>query len=104
MFKTMLVLDEKKIEDEGLYSVIQCQNTLEKICEDEHLCKEINNLFALENGIDSLGTRLTLLGKLQKTNLLYYLSEWVNFDDEESENGRLEKSDMLQVCRKRGLI
>lgn len=106
MFKTLLILNETKIKSEGLYSVSQCKSKLEEICNKEHLYKDKykDNLFVLDSRIDSLGTRLTLLGKLQKSNLLYYLKEWKNYDDEESPNGELEESDMLKTCKKRGLL
>ena len=104
MFKTKIVLDEDKIKTEGMYYVEQCKNKLAEICQMERLTEETPNLYILDNKKDALGTRLTLLGELQVSKLLYYLKEWKNYSDEESDNGSLEESDMLRLCRDEGLL
>lgn len=102
MFKVKLVLDEAKIMKNNKYSVQQCRDILKGIMSVERMKAETSDLYVMDVNRNSLGARLTLLGRLKKSEMLYYLKEWKNYDDEDNENGELEESDMLKLLRDKG--
>ena len=104
MLKCIIVLDEEKVTNEGLYDVNELKETLKNICLSEQLHEEEPNHYVLDEVRGSIGARMLLLGKMERSNILQNLKEWKDFDDADSDDGSFHETDMLALCRKEGLL
>lgn len=104
MFKCLIVLDEEKVINEGFYDVNELKETLKNICISEKLYEEKPNYYVQDSTRSGIGTRMLLLGKLEKSNILQNLKEWKDYDNEESEDGSFYETDMIALCKKEGVL
>lgn len=104
MFKCRIVLDEEKVINEGIYDVNELKENLNSICISENLYEEESNFYVQDGTRSSIGERMLLLSKLEKNNILQNLKEWKDYDNEESEDDSFYETDMLDLCRREGIL